>query len=322
MAVREGKGDVRGRDLAGVESLAGRLDAEDMISPAQLLRYLDDERTPVAARRATVGTRRAVPPDITQPCPRASRSRSGASAGPSRSGSCRCAAIAAAAGSRSNRWTHDLPALRHARLRRHGRAQPSADNKRARPLAAAPRTRPRPDDRGYFHEQGFRQGPRRRGGRGVPELAVSPHRNLVTRSGLAQIERTLRPPGGGTDLGADGRRQGARRAHRAGPALLPAAAGDGGGRDSPGSAGASQVRIRVRLETDAGERVEFRIVGEDESDPSRGLISYVSPLAEALMGGTVGDRLPFRGTEARNRRDRIGPAGPRKVRIANGAAHQ
>ena len=54
----------------------------------------------------------------------------------------------------------------------------------------------------------------------------------------------------------------------------------------------------MRLETDSGDRVDFRIVGEDESDPARGLISYVSPMAEALMGGSVGDRLPFRGAEA------------------------
>ena len=36
-----------------------------------------------------------------------------------------------------------------------------------------------------------------------------------------------------------------------------------------------------------GTRV-FRIVGEDESDPNNGLISYVSPLAEALLGARVG----------------------------------
>ena len=35
--------------------------------------------------------------------------------------------------------------------------------------------------------------------------------------------------------------------------------------------------------------VNYRIVGEDEADPSRGTISHVSPLARALIGKQVGD---------------------------------
>jgi transcription elongation GreA/GreB family factor len=38
-----------------------------------------------------------------------------------------------------------------------------------------------------------------------------------------------------------------------------------------------------------GRRQTFRIVGEDEADPKRGSISYVSPAARALMGKTVKD---------------------------------
>lgn len=34
-------------------------------------------------------------------------------------------------------------------------------------------------------------------------------------------------------------------------------------------------------------------MGEDEADPNAGLISYVSPLATALMGNSVGDTVPF-----------------------------
>ena len=43
---------------------------------------------------------------------------------------------------------------------------------------------------------------------------------------------------------------------------------------------------------DGAERA-FRLVGEDEADPNAGLISYVSPLAVALMGKSVGEQLPF-----------------------------
>jgi transcription elongation GreA/GreB family factor len=34
---------------------------------------------------------------------------------------------------------------------------------------------------------------------------------------------------------------------------------------------------------------KYRIVGEDEADPKRGTISYVSPVAGKLIGKAVGD---------------------------------
>ena len=40
---------------------------------------------------------------------------------------------------------------------------------------------------------------------------------------------------------------------------------------------------------DDGCRRTYRIVGEDEADPSRGTISYVSPVARALVGKKIGD---------------------------------
>ena len=42
-------------------------------------------------------------------------------------------------------------------------------------------------------------------------------------------------------------------------------------------------------ELDDGERRSFRLVGEDEGDPAKGLIPYVAPLAQGLMGKSVGD---------------------------------
>jgi transcription elongation GreA/GreB family factor len=42
----------------------------------------------------------------------------------------------------------------------------------------------------------------------------------------------------------------------------------------------------------------LRIVGEDEADPSAGTISYVSPLAQAVMGKSVGDYVQIGGTES------------------------
>jgi transcription elongation GreA/GreB family factor len=45
----------------------------------------------------------------------------------------------------------------------------------------------------------------------------------------------------------------------------------------------------VTLARDDGHRQTYRIVGEDEADPARGTLSFVSPLARALIGKGVGD---------------------------------
>jgi transcription elongation factor GreB len=47
----------------------------------------------------------------------------------------------------------------------------------------------------------------------------------------------------------------------------------------------------VRLETDHGETVEYRIVGPDEFDLEKGLISIDSPLARALLKKTTDDEI-------------------------------
>jgi transcription elongation GreA/GreB family factor len=38
-----------------------------------------------------------------------------------------------------------------------------------------------------------------------------------------------------------------------------------------------------------GRVQKYRVVGEDEADPKTGSISFVSPVARALMGKAVGD---------------------------------
>ncbi|MCF7968804.1 MAG: GreA/GreB family elongation factor [Methylococcaceae bacterium] len=45
----------------------------------------------------------------------------------------------------------------------------------------------------------------------------------------------------------------------------------------------------VEAEDKEGERLNFMIVGEDEVDARQGRISWVSPLANALMNAQVGD---------------------------------
>lgn len=127
----------------------------------------------------------------------------------------------------------------------------------------------------------------------LPERAISEHPNLVTARGLALIEARVR------ELEAE--RSSARAANDA--AALARVARDlryfqarrESARVIAPPAHTQQVRFGMRavLRLEGGVERAFQLVGEDEADPKAGLISYVSPLAKALMGKEVGDRLPF-----------------------------
>jgi transcription elongation GreA/GreB family factor len=57
--------------------------------------------------------------------------------------------------------------------------------------------------------------------------------------------------------------------------------------------------MRVVVRREYGRTQAFRIVGEDEADPSRGTVSHVSPLARAVMGKSAGDVVTVLGREAK-----------------------
>ena len=54
----------------------------------------------------------------------------------------------------------------------------------------------------------------------------------------------------------------------------------------------------VTILREDGRRQTYRIVGEDEADPSAGTLSYVSPVAQALIGKQVGDVVEAGAAEA------------------------
>ena len=54
----------------------------------------------------------------------------------------------------------------------------------------------------------------------------------------------------------------------------------------------------VTILREDGRRQTYRIVGEDEADPPAGTLSYVSPVAQALMGKQVGDVVEAGASEA------------------------
>jgi transcription elongation GreA/GreB family factor len=66
------------------------------------------------------------------------------------------------------------------------------------------------------------------------------------------------------------------------------------------STDAAHVRFgaRVTFEREDGKQQSYQIVGEDEADPTKGMLSYVSPLAQALMGKEVGDTVQVGPTSA------------------------
>jgi transcription elongation GreA/GreB family factor len=123
----------------------------------------------------------------------------------------------------------------------------------------------------------------------LPDRPISQHPNLVTPQGLAQIEAALarlHEEHAAAQRAADraalahvGRELRYWTARRSNAQLMPA----------PEGAGTVQFGSTVTIERDDGRRHTYRIVGEDEVEPAQGTLSYVSPVARALMNRSVGD---------------------------------
>ena len=56
--------------------------------------------------------------------------------------------------------------------------------------------------------------------------------------------------------------------------------------------------MTISLRRVDGREQSFRIVGEDEADPARGTVSYVSPLARAVLTHRPGETVEMTGGEA------------------------
>jgi len=125
----------------------------------------------------------------------------------------------------------------------------------------------------------------------LPDRPISEHPNLVTEQGLALIEQALETARReyGEAQTADDREALAKarrelrywNARRATAQLRAPQSGTD----------AVQFGHAVTILRDDGRQQTFRIVGEDEADPTKGSISYVSPLAQALLGKRIGDTL-------------------------------
>ncbi len=123
----------------------------------------------------------------------------------------------------------------------------------------------------------------------LPDRLISEHPNLVTKEGLKQIEdevRRLTTEHKQAQAEEDGGRiASTARDLRYWSARLQSAEVV----TPPADATHVHFGSTVTIARDDGRRQTFRIVGEDEANPAKGTIPYVSPLARALSGRAVGD---------------------------------
>jgi transcription elongation GreA/GreB family factor len=122
----------------------------------------------------------------------------------------------------------------------------------------------------------------------LPDRPVSPH-NLVTPKGLEMIEAELarlhREHAAAQDADDKPRIAKVNRdlrywtSRRATAQVV----------EAPSDSAEVHFGSTVTIEREDGRRQTYRIVGEDEADPSLGTLSYVSPVAQALIGKQVGE---------------------------------
>jgi transcription elongation GreA/GreB family factor len=133
---------------------------------------------------------------------------------------------------------------------------------------------------------------------GLPGRPISSHRNLVTEAGLAGIEAALDRFEAAHRAAADkGDPEAAAtalrelrywRARRASAEVVKPSEGKG----------KAAFGMTVTVRRDDGREQSFKIVGEDEADPSRGTVSYVSPLARAVLAHGPGETIMIANSEA------------------------
>jgi len=138
----------------------------------------------------------------------------------------------------------------------------------------------------------------------LPDREVSPHPNYVTPEGLRFIDAQVghfshqyaeaRAAGNRGRIANAGRDLKYWRQRRASAQVIEA------------QPDRSLVHFGsvVTIERNDGSLQDWRIVGEDEADPSKGTVSYVAPLARALMNKLVGDQIDFPSFSATIRRIR------------------
>ena len=143
-----------------------------------------------------------------------------------------------------------------------------------------------------------KEGDAEAGAADLPDRPISAHPNLVTPEGLAILDAAyLEAKAAYTAAQALGDVQADRTAMaRATRDLRYYAARRASAQliEPPVRFETVQFGATVSFNREDGRRQTYRIVGEDEADPAKGSVSYVSPLARALLGKEVGDEVKIR----------------------------
>lgn len=132
----------------------------------------------------------------------------------------------------------------------------------------------------------------------LPDRPVSPHPNLVTANGLAQIERELAEAKAAY---AAAQSKGSIEVDRTAMARATRDLRYWSARRSNAQLvetepdGTVRFGGSVTLSREDGRTQTWLIVGEDEADPANGSVSHVSPVARALMGKREGDEAVVNG---------------------------
>jgi transcription elongation GreA/GreB family factor len=127
----------------------------------------------------------------------------------------------------------------------------------------------------------------------LPDRPISPEPNLVTETGLAALHAQLEAAREAYAAASAIEDVNERRRQSQGPVrdlryytervrtaqLVP----------PPTSTDTVAFGHTVTFSRDDAAPKTYRIVGEDEADPTTGSISYIAPVARALMGKSVGD---------------------------------
>ena len=127
----------------------------------------------------------------------------------------------------------------------------------------------------------------------LPERPISPHPNLVTVRGLADLDAALAAAKeavaaaqGNAELKND--RSAMARAMRD-LRYYMARRASAQLHEPDGESGVVMFGRKVSFRRDDGRTQVFRIVGEDEADAAKGSVSHVSPVARVLLGKRVGE---------------------------------
>ena len=132
----------------------------------------------------------------------------------------------------------------------------------------------------------------------LPARPISPHPNLVTTTGLSQLEARLQEARQALEAAQQIEDVNERRRQSASPSrdvrYFSERVRTAQVLAAPASLDKVGFGTTVTFSRD-GRKQTYRIVGEDEADPKAGSISYVSPVARALNGAAVGDEVSFGG---------------------------